>query len=159
MTDTTLAQVAALPGMPTADLKRLWQDLYGKEPPPYNRPYLVKRLAYRLQELRYGGLRESARFGMQVVLQEIAADELASPRPNGRRGQRRPRDKDPPLAGTRLIRDWQGARHEVTVVPEGYEYGGRRYRSLSAIARAITGTQWNGPAFFGLRPRAAGRRS
>jgi len=157
MTDTTLARLAALPGTSTAELKRLWRDVFGKEPPPYNRPYLVKRLAYRLQELRYGGLPESASFKMQVVLQEIGADELASPRPNGAKGRRRC-NVDSPTAGTRLIRDWQGSRHEVTVVADGYEYGGRRYRSLSAIARAITGTQWNGPAFFGLRAQQAGAR-
>jgi hypothetical protein len=158
MTDKTLAQVAALPTMPTAELKRLWRDLYDKEPPPYNRPYLVKRLGYRLQELRHGGLAESTRFKMEVILQEIGADALASPRPNGGEGRRR-RNGDSPTAGTRLIRDWQGSRHEVTVVVDGYEYGGKRYRSLSAIARAITGTQWNGPAFFGLRSRKAGSQS
>lgn len=158
MTDHTLAQVASLPEMPIAELKRLWRDLFGKEAPPYNRPYLVKRLAYRLQELRYGGLSDSAAFKMRVVLQEIGADELASPRPNGGKAQHR-RNTDSPVPGTRLIRDWQGTRHEVTVVPDGYEYAGRRYRSLSAIARAITGTQWNGPAFFGLRSQRTGGRT
>jgi hypothetical protein len=53
--------------------------------------------------------------------------------------------------GTRLVREWQGATHQVMVLPSGFEYGGRPYRSLSAIARAITGTAWSGPAFFGLR--------
>src|SRR5262249_47689615 len=130
---------------------------FGKEPPPYNRSYLVKRLAYRLQELCYAGLSESASFKMQVVLQEIGADELASPRPNGVKSRQR-RNSDSPIPGTRLIREWQGSRHEVTVVADGYEYGGKRYRSLSAIAHAITGTQWNGPAFFGLRNRRLGGR-
>jgi hypothetical protein len=158
MTNQTLAQVTALPKTPTAELKRLWRELFGKDAPPYNRPYLVKRLAYRLQELCYGGLPDSAQFTMHVVLQDIGADELASPRPKGRNTQHR-RSTNSLVAGTRLIRDWQGTRHEVTVLPDGYEYAGRRYRSLSAIARAITGTQWNGPAFFGLRSKRAGGRS
>lgn len=158
MSNPILPQVAALPNLPTAELKRLWLELNGKEAPPYNRPYLVKRLAYRLQELRFGGLPDSAHFTMRAVLQDIGADELASPRPSGRNTQHR-RNSDSLVAGTRLIRDWQGSRHEVTVLPNGYEYGGRRYRSLSAIARAITGTQWNGPAFFGLRSQRTGGRT
>ncbi len=59
--------------------------------------------------------------------------------------------KDRPVAGTRLIREWQGVEHHVTVLTDGYEYQGRKYKSLSAIARAIAGTRWNGPLFFGLR--------
>ena len=59
--------------------------------------------------------------------------------------------KDVPMVGTRLVREWDGERYEVTVVQGGFEFAGRRYRSLTAIAKAITGTHWNGPAFFGLR--------
>ena len=61
--------------------------------------------------------------------------------------------KTAPIAGTRLIREWQGVEHCVTVLADGYEYGGRPYKSLSALARAITGTRWNGWTFFGLRGR------
>jgi hypothetical protein len=149
MSKNVAAQVAALPDMRIAELKQLWRDLYGKEPPPYNRPYLIKRLAYRLQEMAHGGLSDGARFQMTAVLQEIGADELAAPR--GDAARRRKRRAAGPVPGTRLVRDWQGERHEVTVLADGFEYAGRPYRSLSAIARAITGTQWNGPAFFGLR--------
>ncbi len=66
---------------------------------------------------------------------------------------RRQRARDRPIAGTRLIRVWQGVEHTVTVLAEGYEWQGRPYKSLSAIARAITGTQWNGLTFFGLKNR------
>lgn len=65
--------------------------------------------------------------------------------------KRRQRKNGMPVAGTWLIREWQGRRYEVTVVDGGFEYEGRRYRSLTAITKAITGTHWNGPAFFGLR--------
>ena len=64
---------------------------------------------------------------------------------------RRIRHDARPIAGTRLIREWQGVEHTVTVLAEGYEWQGRPYRSLSAIARAITGTRWNGWVFFGLK--------
>ena len=67
------------------------------------------------------------------------------------------RKGDRPIAGTRLIREWQGVEHTVTVLDDGYEYQGRPYKSLSAIARAITGTRWNGWVFFGVRRSGAGR--
>ena len=75
-------------------------------------------------------------------------DRRVTGRPSLRKGDR-------PIAGTRLIRQWQGVEHCVTVLDDGFEYEGARYRSLSAIARAITGTRWNGPAFFGLRSRSS----
>ena len=99
---------------------------------------MVSRLAYRIQDLAYGGLSEET----QAQLREIAeGHEQASKRSN----------KNGPVAGTRLVREWNGERHEVTVTRDGYEYRGRPYKSLSAVARTITGTRWNGPAFFGLR--------
>ena len=150
MTDTVLARVVALQTMPITRLKDLWRGLYGKEPPPYNRPYIVKRLAYRIQELAYGGLSEGAKFKMKAILEQIGADELSSPRGDASRRNGR-RNRDRLVTGTRLVRGWDGERHEVNVLDDGFEYCGKRYRSLSAIARAITGTQWNGPAFFGLR--------
>jgi hypothetical protein len=64
---------------------------------------------------------------------------------------RRKRADDRPIAGTKLIREWKGVEHTVTVLDDGYEWQGRPYKSLSAVARAIAGTRWNGPAFFGLR--------
>ena len=64
---------------------------------------------------------------------------------------------DRPVAGTRLIREWRGVEHHVTVRIDGFEYQGRKYKSLSAIARAITGTRWNGPLFFGLRKHGSAR--
>ena len=78
-------------------------------------------------------------------------EQLATETERGARMTRRQRKNGVPVAGTRIVRDWHGKRHEVTVTEGGFEYEGRRYRSLSAIARAITGTRWNGPAFFGLR--------
>jgi Protein of unknown function (DUF2924) len=146
MNNSVLAQLAALPEKSTAELKRLWRDLYDREPPPYNKPFLVKRLAYRVQELAYGGLSARA----EAKLDRLIAEEEA--RLNGKLPKNR---GDRPIAGTRLIREWQGVEHTVTVLADGFEYQGRRYKSLSAIARAITGTRWNGPAFFGLRNHSA----
>lgn len=142
MTDSVLAQLAALPGKTTPELKQLWRDLYDREPPPYSKPFLIKRLAYRIQELAHGGLsvRAEAKLNERIEEEHLRA-----------RGKTPVRKGDRPIAGTRLIREWQGMEHTATVLDDGFEYQGRRYQSLSAIARAITGTRWSGPLFWGLR--------
>jgi hypothetical protein len=142
MTDTVLARVAALKTTPTPDLKQQWRELFGKEPPPYNRRFLESRLAYRIQELAFGGLKA------ETVERLVALGEQLD---GGNVTVRRARVDYRPIAGTRLIREWQGIEHCVTVLQDGYEYGGRPYKSLSAVARAITGTRWNGWVFFGLK--------
>jgi hypothetical protein len=142
MTDSVLARVAALKTTSTPELKQQWRDLFGKEPPPFNRRYIESRLAYRIQELAYGDLKPE-------TLRRLR--ELGEQLDGGRIDVRKRRVDDRLLTGTRLIREWQGVEHTVTVLADGFEYQGRPYKSLSAVARAITGTQWNGPLFFGLR--------
>jgi hypothetical protein len=141
MADTVLAQLAALTSAPVADLKQKWRDLFEREPPPYNRRFLENRLAYRIQELAYGGLSEETLERLDAL-----ADEL-----EGKTPKRRSALVNQPIVGTRLIREWKGVEHAITVRQEGFEYQGRPYRSLSAIARHITGTRWNGLVFFGLK--------
>ncbi len=148
MTDTVLAQIAALKSSPTAELKARWRQLFETEPPPYNRRFLESRLAYRMQELAFGGLKPAT-----VTRLEALGEQLDG----GKIDVRRKSTKDRPIAGTKLIREFQGAEHSVTVLVDGFEYQGRPYRSLSAIARAITGTRWNGWTFFGLRRAGAGQ--
>jgi hypothetical protein len=144
MTDSVLTRVAALKTLPIPELKQQWRDLFESEPPPYNRRFLEHRLAYRIQELAYGGLKPST----VKRLRELA-EELDGGNPLNRRRHH----QDRPIAGTRLIREWQGVEHCVTVRDDGYEYQGRPFKSLSAVARAITGTHWNGWTFFGLKNR------
>lgn len=146
MTDKVLARLAELKTMDIVALKSTWRDLFAAEPPPYNRKFLESRLAYRIQELAYGGLKPE-------VLKRLAAlaEELE---PRGSRSC----NENRPIAGTRLLREWQGVQHMATVLADGFEYDGRPYKSLSAIARTITGTRWNGWLFFGLRSqKGAGR--
>jgi hypothetical protein len=142
MTDHVLARLAALKTTPIVELKKQWRDLFETEPPPYNRTFLETRLAYRIQELAYGGLKPQTRTRLAALAEQLG---------EGKGKQRKRHGDDRPVAGTQLIREWQGVEHVVTVVTDGFEYEGRRYRSLSSVARAITGTQWNGPLFFGLR--------
>jgi hypothetical protein len=143
MNDPIPARLAALKTTATAELKRQWRDLFETEPPPFNRRYLESRLAYRIQELAYGGLKPETIRRLEQLGEELDG------------GDRRKRtmrvDRDRPITGTRLLREWQGVEQVVTVTADGFEWQGRPYKSLSAIARAITGTRWNGWTFFGLK--------
>jgi hypothetical protein len=137
-----LPRLAALRAATAPELKEQWRALFGKEPPPFNRPYLVSRLAYRIQELAYGGLKPETRARLEALGEQLDGGNVVL---------RRIRADSRPLAGTRLIREYDGVQHVVTVRADDFEYEGRPYRSLSAIARHITGTRWNGWVFFGLR--------
>jgi hypothetical protein len=146
-TPSVLARLAALKTMPTAELKQQWRDLFETEPPPYNRRFLESRLAYRIQELAYGGLKKETVERLQALGEKLFG---------GKDGRRKARTEHRPIAGTRLVREWQGVEHSVTVRNDDFEYQGRPYKSLSSVARAITGTSWNGWTFFGLK-NATGR--
>jgi hypothetical protein len=137
-TTIVLAQVAALKRLTREEMLVHWRELFGTEPPGFGPNLLRRRLAYRIQELAYGGITPETR----QRLREIDAE-----------AQRPKKAKDPsiPIAGTVLMKDWGGHRHEVTVLQDGFQYRGQKHQSLSAIARAITGTNWNGLRFFGLR--------
>jgi len=146
VTDTVLAQLATLKTAQIGALKDKWRELFDREPPPYNRRFLEHRLAYRIQELAYGGLKPETLKRLRALGEQLDGGDPA---------RRRQSASERPIAGTRLIRDYQGVEHCVTVRDEDFEYQGRPYKSLSAIARAITGTRWNGLLFFGLKNREA----
>lgn len=142
MTDKVLQRIVALRAMPIDKLKQTWRDLYQTEPPAYNRKHLENRLAYRIQELAYGGLKPATVKRLEELGEQM---DGGNPRVRSRRVDGRP------VAGTKLIREWQGTAHEVIIHVDHFEYEGRSYKSLSHIAKHITGTVWNGWAFFGLR--------
>jgi len=129
------------------ELKTEWQVLFDAPAPNNSRSFLEGRLAYRIQELAYGGPDRDTRRMLDLLADEVDGTltrkaQIADPRN--------------PLVGTKLIRDWDGVAHTVTVLKDGFEWEGRRYKSLSAVARAISGTRWNGYRFFGLRERKRG---
>ncbi len=148
-TDTpVLAQLSALKQMTVNELKAKWEALFAAPAPNNSRSYLELRLSCRIQELSYGGApRETTR------TLDLLADEVAG------KPVRKTIISDPrnPVIGTRLLRQWDRVEHTVTVLKDGFDWQGRKYKSLSAVARAITGTQWNGWRFFGLRARKGGR--
>ena len=130
-----------LPHLPKPELLALWQELFAQPTHPrLRRNLMIPILAYRLQEQAYGGLKPSTRKRLQKLAAELQQNQKAPP------------PFAPQLkAGTKLLRQWQGEMHEVLVVGEGFEYRGKRYQSLSEMARQITGTRWSGPLFFGLK--------
>ncbi|WP_436643980.1 DUF2924 domain-containing protein [Microbaculum sp. FT89] len=144
MTNSVLARLAKLKTTPTSELRDQWRELFDTEPPRFNRRFLESRLAYRIQELEYGGLRKETIERLQALGERLDGGNPVT---------RRTRVDDRPITGTKLIREWQGVEHCVTVLDAGYEYLGQPYKSLSSIARAITGTRWNGWTFFGLQNR------
>ena len=142
-----LARLAALKAMSVNDLKAEWQALFNAPAPNNSRTFLEGRLAYRIQELTYGGPDKQTRRLLDLLADEVEGTltrkaQIADPRN--------------PVVGTKLIREWNGTAHTVTVLKDGFDWGGQRYKSLSAVARAITGTRWNGYRFFGLRERKRG---
>lgn len=145
MTETVLAHIAALKTASITSLKQQWRDLFQTEPPAFNRRYLESRLTYRIQELAYGGLKPETIKRLEALAEDLEVEAPVR--------TRRPSAK--PVIGTQLVREWQGIEHRVTVVENGFEYQGRPLKSLSAVARAITGTRWNGWVFFGLKNRRA----
>ncbi len=141
MTEPVVARVAALRTASVKELKAMWREFFQQEPPPFNRRFLETRLAYRIQELAYGGFKRET-----VKRLEKLGEQLDG----GKSEMRRCRVDGRPVAGTRLIREWQGVPCEVIVGVDHFEYQGRRYKSLSSIAKAITGTNRNGWTFFGF---------
>jgi hypothetical protein len=123
-----------------AELRLEWQRLYRSEPPKISRDLLVLALGYKLQEIQHGGLGKSTRRKLQTIAKGL--------RETGRVGPTPSLNLKP---GARLVREWHGRTHTVTVTEDGFEYAGTSYPSLSKIAKKITGAHWSGPRFFGLR--------
>jgi hypothetical protein len=132
-------RLEALSDLSPDELRKEWRRLYRGQPPRLSRDLLVRAIAYRIQELRYGGLSKATRRKMTALVQarRCGAQTVAN-------GAQRIR------TGARLVREWNGCTHAVTVEENGLSYAGRNYRSLTAIAREITGARWSGPRFFGL---------
>ena len=140
--DTLVEQIEALPKMNRAQLQAKWRELLKQAPPSHLRKQLlVPLLAYRLQEQAFGGLKPEVKRRLRALARQLEA------RP-GKAVIATPLRLKP---GTQLLRSWQGETHTVTVDETGFAYKGEPFKSLSQIARRITGTRWSGPLFFGLK--------
>lgn len=159
MTDTLSARIEALQGMTPAALREVFREVFGEPSRSNNRQWLIRRIAWRMQAQAEGGLSDRAR----TRAAELARDEDLRLRPPTDRGPGlgaslrtvsgkvvARTDARMPVAGSILVRPYQGVDHRVVVLSDGFEHGGTVYRSLSAVARAMTGSHWNGYHFFGL---------
>ena len=130
------------------ELRREWRRLYHSEPPRISRDLLVRGIGYRLQEIEHGGLGKATRRKLKTLAKILRTTGRVAP--------------DPGLSlkpGARLVREWHGRTHTVTVTEDGFEYAGTSYPSLTKIAKKITGAHWSGPRFFGLVRAGAPRPS
>ncbi len=155
--DAIQTELAALPHMPVRALRARYEEVFGRPANTTNRYFLLHRIAWRIQALAFGDISEQARQNaFEIESQCTLKGEVlfASPHPPGAKQAKRKReDKRLPPRTTVLTRLYRNREFTVTVLKDGFEYDGRHYRSLSAIARVITGTQWNGLVFFGLAKR------
>ena len=134
--EAVAVEIDRLCGLPPKGLKTAWAAEFGRLPPKGLWPELLLRmLAWRIQETAIGGHDKAT---LRLL------ESFGQKRPGDQRAQRL-------KAGTVLVREFGGTRHTVTIVPEGFVWEEKTYRSLTAIARVITGSSWNGPRFFGLR--------
>jgi len=135
------AQVAGLPHLPMQELWVLWDRYFSRRPERPNRDFLAARIAYKLQEQAFGGLAAETRRRLEAIGAKHSKIKVRA----------KPREISF-APGTVLLREWGEREHRVAVTAEGlFDYEGRSFKSLTAVARHITGTQWNGPLFFGLR--------
>lgn len=139
VTETSLAgELARLKSLSRLELMAEWKKVWGSNAPfNISQNLLLLAFAYHLQEQIYGGLKPH----IKAKLRQIAGGHTTiKPVPQIK-------------SGTRLLREWRGSTHEVLVLSDGVQYRGEKYRSLSEVAKVITGSKWSGPVFFGLRPR------
>jgi len=146
---SVLAQLSTLGRMTVPELKAKWESLFGSPAPNNSRNYLEFRLGHRVQELTHGGLSHETRRMLDLLADEVEGKSSRKVIANDPRN---------PVIGTQLVREWDGVEHTVTVIRDGFDWQGRKFKSLSAVARTITGTQWNGYRFFGLRQAVRGER-
>lgn len=137
------AELTRLEGLTNFELRNEWRRLHGMQPPKsLSRDLLLRGITYKIQERAFGGLSKS-------VLRRFSGATPEAPQGAARKAA--PAVVKP---GTRLVREWNGQTHTVLVHADGVEWRGKRYRSLSVVAREITGAHWSGPRFFGLDARS-----
>lgn len=137
-------QLSELPQLNSRDLRTEWRRLFRSSPPNLSRDLLVRAIAYRIQELAQGGLPRATARRLVTLTAEF-----------GRDGQINPEARPSIKPGARLIREWRGRTHVVTMTEDGFRYAGCTYPSLTSVAKEITGAHWSGPRFFGLVTRPA----
>ena len=160
MESSVIRQIHRLRQMTVGELRIEWEKLYGQASRSRNRDFLFRRLAWRVQELEHGGLSDHAKQRIDELAPDIfararARQEAIPAAVDAPQSQAQPACRDPrlPSPGTVLVKEYRGNSIRVLATQDGFEYDGRHFRSLSAVARAVTGQKWNGRLFFGLTKR------
>ena len=131
-----------LPSLDRPDLIKLWRQSYQTEPPNRIRNrFLICAIAYRMQEQAYGGLKPVTKHFITRAITNLNSEKKVPTPPSAVK------------PGTRLIREWHGVMHEVIVLERSVTYKGQQYKSLTEVAKIITGVKWSGPSFFGLKSK------
>jgi hypothetical protein len=155
MAETKLSKIMALKEKSLAELKVTYEGLFGgKKAPSNNKVYLWHKIAYRLQEMELGGLSVKAEGKIQELIQKYDPINNKTLRPDiaesAETAKKLKRDKRLPIPGTIITKEYKGNKIEVKILEFGFEYKNKKYKSLTAIAKEITGAHWNGYLFFGL---------
>src|ERR1700716_1206408 len=142
-------EIGRLPNLSLLELRNRWKKLFGHPAPKsLRRNFLARAVAYQMQVDTYGGLSVATKRRLREIANAVRNGDA-----NVMLGSSRIKP------GTQMIRQWQNATHTVTALVEGFEWNGRTYKSLSAVANAITGTNWNGFAFFGIKRAPSGNKN
>lgn len=151
MENSILARILTLKTASLADLQKEYSALYdGKKAPSSNKTYLWQKIAYRIQELEYGGLPEDAKDKAKGLVKEYDPINNKTLRLNGTNKCCVSRDRRLPIPGTVVSKEYKGINIQVKILDKGFEYNGKVYKSLTAIAKEVTGSHWNGYLFFSL---------
>ena len=157
MKESVISRIMAIKDAPIKDLQKKYEEVLGKKPVSNNRVYLWRRIAYRMQEIEFGGLPDEAQAKIQELIKEHDPINAIATRPESTSGQeatikkKKPlRDRRLPIPGTIITKSYKGIKIEVKTLEKGFEYKNVVYKSLTAIAKEITGAHWNGFLFFNL---------
>ena len=151
MIKSILSQIMALKNSPISELRQTYSELFaGKKASSDNRTYLWQKIAYRIQELEYGGLPQEARDKVKEMAMEYDPINNKALRPNATKIQCLSRDQRLPVPGTVITKEYKGIAVEVKILEKGFEYKSKVYKSLTAIAKEVTGCHWNGYLFFNM---------
>jgi len=156
MGENTISEIMALKNMPLGELGKKYEELFdGKKTPSNNKVYLWRKIAYRIQELEYGRLSSEAQGKIEEFIQKYDPVNNKALRPKNAPSERTKkgtfsRDKRLPIPGTVITKEYKGIKLQIKAIESGFEYNNKIYKSLTAIAKEVTGAHWNGYLFFNL---------
>jgi hypothetical protein len=151
MENSILVRILALKTASLPELQKEYAALYdGKKAPSNNKTYLWQRIAYRIQELEYGGIPDGVYSKVSKLVEEFDPINNATLRPEIANKQLITRDRRLPIPGTLITKNYKGTEIRVKVLEKGFEYNGKFYRTLTAVAKAVSGIHWGGYSFFNM---------